>query len=159
MRLIDEFLAKAAIGQCSNFADTAEVISKVGFKMFLGITAEVRTCPANRRADLSTPVAVLLMDVAIHARCCFGTQVVVGGSHEFSLQLPENPLAEFVELPEQYGSLAYSNMLCGVLRGALEMVQMRVECTLTKDALWGDEVTEIRVVLKEMMEEEYIDED
>ena len=28
----------------------------------------------------------------------------------------------------------------GVLRGALEMVQMRVECTLTKDALWGDEV-------------------
>ena len=28
-------------------------------------------------------------------------------------------LAEFVELPEQYSSLAYSNMLCGVLRGAL----------------------------------------
>ena len=47
----------------------------------------------------------------------------------------------------------------GVLRGALEMVQMRVECSLTKDALWGDEVTEIRVVLKEMMEEEYVDDD
>ena len=74
-------------------------------------------------------------------------------------QLSENPLAEFVELPEQYASLAYSNMLCGVLRGALEMVQMRVECTLTKDALWGDEVTEIRVVLKELMEEEYVDDD
>ena len=51
------------------------------------------------------------------------------------------------------------NMLCGVIRGALEMVQMRVECTLTKDALWGDEVTEMRVVLKEMMEEEYIDDE
>ena len=38
-------------------------------------------------------------------------------------------------------------------------VQMRVEATLTKDALWGDEVTEIRVVLKEMLEEEYRDED
>ena len=125
VRLIDEFLAKAQVGHCSNFGETAEVIAKVGFKMFLGITAEV-----------------------------------VGVSEkEFSLQLPENPLAEFVELPEQYGSLAYNNMLCGVLRGALEMVQMRVECSLTKDALWGDEVTEIRVVLKEMMEEEYIDED
>ena len=125
IRLIDEFLAKAQISTCSNFGETAEVISKVGFKMFLGITAEV----------------------------------VNVSSHEFSLQLMENPLAEFVELPEQYGSLAYSNILCGVLRGALEMVQMRVECTLTKDALWGDEVTEIRIVLKEMMEEEYIDED
>ena len=87
------------------------------------------------------------------------SQVVNVSSHEFSLQLQENPITEFVELPEQYGSLAYNNMLCGVLRGALEMVQMRVECSLTKDALWGDEVTEIRIVLKEMMEEEYIDED
>lgn len=50
-------------------------------------------------------------------------------------------------------------MLCGVLRGALEMVRMRVECTLTKDALWGDDITEIKVVLKEMIEEEYHDED
>ena len=80
-------------------------------------------------------------------------------SSEFSLQLGENPLAEFVELPEAYSNLAYSNMLCGVLRGALEMVRMRVECTLTKDALWGDEMTEIRIVLKEMIEEEYVDED
>ena len=46
-----------------------------------------------------------------------------------------------------------------MLRGALEMVQMRVECTLTKDTLWGDDVTEIKVVLKEMMEEEYQDDD
>ena len=39
------------------------------------------------------------------------------------------------------------------------MVQMRVECTLTKDALWGDDVTELRVVLKELMDETYIDDD
>ena len=75
------------------------------------------------------------------------------------MQLSDNPLAEFVELPEQYSSLSYSNMLCGVLRGALEMVQMKVECTLTKDTLWGDEVTELRVVLKEIMTEEYNDDD
>ena len=125
VRLIDEFLAKAQVGQCGNFTDTAEVIAKVGFKMFLGITADV----------------------------------VGASSHEFCLQLPENPLAEFVELPEQYGSLAYNNMLCGVIRGALEMVQMRVEATLTKDALWGDDTTEIHIVLKEMLVEEYVDDD
>jgi hypothetical protein len=38
--------------------------------------------------------------------------------------LDENPLAEFVELPEEVleGELWFSNVLCGVIRGALEMV-------------------------------------
>eukprot|EP00326_Haptolina_ericina_P021648 CAMPEP_0181201502 /NCGR_PEP_ID=MMETSP1096-20121128/18342_1 /TAXON_ID=156174 ORGANISM="Chrysochromulina ericina, Strain CCMP281" /NCGR_SAMPLE_ID=MMETSP1096 /ASSEMBLY_ACC=CAM_ASM_000453 /LENGTH=182 /DNA_ID=CAMNT_0023291951 /DNA_START=23 /DNA_END=571 /DNA_ORIENTATION=+ len=125
IRLVDEFLAKAQITACQHFSETAEVIAKVGFKMFLGVSAEV----------------------------------VNSSEREFSLQMSDNPLAEFVELPEQYNQLAYSNMLCGVLRGALEMVQMRVECTLTKDALWGDDVTELRVVLKEIMDEAYHDDD
>lgn len=52
---------------------------------------------------------------------------------------------EFVELPPSaYGVLWYSNVLCGVLRGALEMVQMRVEARFVKDVLQGDEVSEIR---------------
>jgi hypothetical protein len=43
----------------------------------------------------------------------------------FTLTLDENPLAEFVELPEDAleGGLWFSNVLCGVLRGALEMVR------------------------------------
>jgi len=42
----------------------------------------------------------------------------------FSLVFDENPLADFVELPEDgpYEKLWYSNVLCGVIRGALEMV-------------------------------------
>jgi len=37
----------------------------------------------------------------------------------------ENPLGDFVELPDDgraQNELWYSNLLCGVLRGALEMV-------------------------------------
>lgn len=60
-----------------------------------------------------------------------------GPIKEFSIVFDENPLAEFVELPEDalpaaadavyHGSPAkeglwYSNVLCGVVRGALEMV-------------------------------------
>lgn len=50
----------------------------------------------------------------------------VGSS--FTLTFDENPLAEFVELPEEAleGGLWFSNVLCGVLRGALEMVRDRV---------------------------------
>ena len=36
--------------------------------------------------------------------------------------LEDNPLTDFVELPEQLSALKYSNLLCGVIRGALEMV-------------------------------------
>ena len=44
---------------------------------------------------------------------------------QFSLVLEENPLADFVELPDDgraQDELWFSNILCGVLRGALEMV-------------------------------------
>lgn len=69
------------------------MVSKVGFKMFLNITPAVTNISADGR--------------------------------EFSLVLDENPLAECVELPDQalVDELWYSNILCGVLRGSLEMVR------------------------------------
>lgn len=44
-------------------------------------------------------------------------------SDEFSLLFDQNPLTEFVELPESCLSLKYCNVLCGVIRGACEMVK------------------------------------
>eukprot|EP01098_Paradermamoeba_levis_P000264 TRINITY_DN1026_c0_g1_i4.p1 TRINITY_DN1026_c0_g1~~TRINITY_DN1026_c0_g1_i4.p1 ORF type:complete len:201 (-),score=64.31 TRINITY_DN1026_c0_g1_i4:59-616(-) len=124
LRLIDEFLARSSSGRCHEFSDTAETIAKVGFKMFLGVAANV---PSNSWNAERT---------------------------EFNLVLDENPLTDFVELPEIYSNLNYSNILCGVIRGALEMVQMRVECRIMKSVLKGDDVTEIRIILKERMADE-----
>ena len=93
MRLVEDFLARSQVGRCADFRETAEVIAKVGFKMFLGVTPTVTNWS--------------------------------GDSKSFSLVLDENPLTEFVELPEKHRGLRYSNILCGVLRGALEMVRRR----------------------------------
>lgn len=71
--------------------------------------------------------------------------------------LPENPLNENVELPPGK-ELLYSNILCGVIRGALEMILLKVDCYYVKDVLRGDETNEIRVCLLEKMQVEMADE-
>lgn len=41
-----------------------------------------------------------------------------------TLVLQDNPLNDFVEIPPpMVGALRYSNLLCGVIRGALEQVR------------------------------------
>uniref|UniRef100_A0A7S2TRZ6 Trafficking protein particle complex subunit n=1 Tax=Lotharella oceanica TaxID=641309 RepID=A0A7S2TRZ6_9EUKA len=119
-RLIDEFLAKTGITQCRNLKETAHSIAEIGFKMFLGINAEVRWS-----SDAKT----------------------------FSIEFKGNPLIEFVELPEKFKDLDYSNILCGVIRGALNMVQIVVTTQLTKSELKGDSSSEIKVSLKEVLQE------
>jgi len=146
VRCVDEFLSKAdihnlSIPPCSSLKDTAEVIAKVGFRMFMGVNCEV----TNFAADESS----------------------------FSLILHDNPLAIFVELPpssdggQDYGGggggadedgngcdlskIHYSNVYCGVIRGALEQVNLRVNCAFVRDTLHGEDVNEIRVELKEVL--------
>ncbi len=73
----------------------------------------------------------------------------------FTLVLEENPLIEFVELPPHLKDrLQYSALLCGVIRGALEVVQMKVTCRVKKEPLRGDAVTELKVKLLEIVASE-----
>lgn len=62
-----------------------------------------------------------------------------------------------MELPDDgraQEELWFSNIFCGVLRGALEMVQMQVEAHFTSDVLRGQESTEMRVTLIRYIDDE-----
>uniref|UniRef100_A0A8C7DRH9 Trafficking protein particle complex subunit n=1 Tax=Naja naja TaxID=35670 RepID=A0A8C7DRH9_NAJNA len=66
--------------------------------------------------------------------------------NEFSLILAKNPLVDFVEeLPASRSSLCYCSLLCGTIRGALEMIHLAAEVIFLQDTLKGDDVTEIRI--------------
>ena len=85
---------------------------QVGFKSFLNITpAVIHNAPV---AGAVSPTGT-------------ATPQPNSSGASFTLTFDENPLAEFVELPEEAleGGLWFSNVLCGVLRGALEMVRSR----------------------------------
>lgn len=47
-----------------------------------------------------------------------------------SIILEDNPLVDFVELPDTCQGLYYCNILSGVIRGALEMVSPNFHCSI-----------------------------
>ena len=81
------------------------------------------------------------------------------GMKEYGLTFVDNPLNDYVELPEKYQDLWYSNILCGVIRGAFEAINIRVECRYKKDTLKGHDKNEIRVKLIEIIEEKLAEEE
>lgn len=72
----------------------------------------------------------------------------------FSLLLNDNPLTDFVDLPEQHNRLLFSNIIAGAVRGALETVQVQCEVSFLSDRLRGDETTELRIQLVAFLDDE-----
>lgn len=54
---------------------------------------------------------------------------------EFSFIFDANPLTDLVELPDELKSLRYCNVICGAIRGALEMVQLDVQSWIVQVSL------------------------
>lgn len=41
----------------------------------------------------------------------------------FNIVLNDNPLTDFVEIPEHLSGLSYNNIICGAIRGAIHSVK------------------------------------
>lgn len=95
IRLIEDFLAKSGWTRCSDFRETAQIISAVAFKLFLNC------CPRVMEIDGKE------------------FSLIFTGEGEATL-----PIYEFVNLPEDYlkEGLIYGNIIPGLIKGSLEMV-------------------------------------
>ncbi|CBH13542.1 TRAPP, putative [Trypanosoma brucei gambiense DAL972] len=118
-RLVEEYSARSGAPACRTFAQAADAVAIVGIKMFLNVNATVQ--PAEE-----------------------------SGGGTFTLTFADNPLALFVELPEGpvRQRLWYSNVICGVIVGALSMVGFIAEATFVRDTLRGDATNEILLSFK-----------
>ena len=108
-------------------------------------------CEAFRDAAETVAKVGLRMFLGIGAECERWNEAET----RCAIVLESNPLARFAELPPRYRDLSYCQLLCGVIRGALEMIGMRTTCAFGKDALRGDDGFELDLELVEKIAEEY----
>ncbi len=78
---------------------------------------------------------------------------------EFHLVFPENPISSYVELPESLEGLCYSNVICGIMRGMLEICGYEVKCEFVKDKIKGDDNNDMKITLVKYIEERFIDDE
>ena len=124
MRLIEEFLAKTAELPLWSKTPCAD------FKEAMDVVAKVGF--------------KMFLGINVDTRWMSDTEVALVFRDEL-------PLNEFVELPESLSALNYSNIVCGVVRGSLEMVQFKVSCRFGSDTLQGADVSEVLVQLTELL--------
>ena len=51
---------------------------------------------------------------------------LVYSDNEYGLIFTENPLNDYVELPDKYKDMWYSNIICGIIKGSLESVKYKI---------------------------------
>lgn len=122
-RLADDFFAKSSVGKCRDLRESADVVAKAAFKMFLNITPTVVDLSLDgREFSLQFDEDPLLIGT--------DNQVVVA-------------------LPEQLARAAFSysgGLYAAVLEGAYSAIGLHVDCQVKADRLLGADSTVVRVV-------------
>ena len=78
---------------------------------------------------------------------------------EYHLIFPENPISSYVELPESLEGLCYPNIICGILRGMMEISGFEIQCEFVKDKMKGDDINDLKITLVKLIEERFIDDE
>ena len=135
IRLIDDFLAKSCLPPPKTFDEAISIITNNALSFYLGVGAKKELVKTDNN------------------------MIDTNQQYEYRIYFNDNPLNDYVELPDKFKGLWYSNMICGVIRGALEAINIKVECKYTKDTLKNNDTNEIRIKLIEIIEEKLQEEE
>ncbi|XBW36656.1 hypothetical protein QEN19_002230 [Hanseniaspora menglaensis] len=117
-RLIDDFYSKVTtqIPRCNNLKDLGNTLSLVAFKLYLN-------CVPKFLFDEEEKIIKLRFDNDI------------------------NIFSKFVELPDEYKNkrLYYSNIIAGIIEGALSGIALKSDVIYFSDTLLGDPFSEIHI--------------
>ena len=110
------------------------------------------------QSDQNKLMEKLICQLAQHYLGIIGNYNQVG-ENEFHLKFNQNPISLYVELPESLEGLCYSNIICGIMRGMLEITGFEVKCEFIKDEMKGDDINDIKITLVKYIEERFIDDE
>ncbi|XP_049755550.1 trafficking protein particle complex subunit 3-like protein isoform X1 [Elephas maximus indicus] len=136
--------------------DVNKYLDEMGYGIGTRLVEDFLARSCVRRCHSYSEIANIIAQVAFKMYLGITPNVTCNNlsRNEFSLILDKNPLVEFVEeLPAGRPSLCYCNLLCGIIRGALEMVHLAADVTFLQDRLKGDSVTEIGIKFLKKLDE------
>lgn len=154
----------AMVGELVRDLETSEKIheelDRMGHSMGVRCIEEFLAKTAVENIQASFVRAATFADTASIIQAAFKmflgvtAETKIASETSFSMTMVDNPLQIFVELPaERAESLEYSQLLCGMIRGMLEMLQYDVNCRMVQSQLKGHETNEIVVDLKQVLQE------
>lgn len=139
-----------------NVQETNRQLFRVGHNIGVRVVEEVLARTGlGRCADFKdTMEAVARVGFKMFMGICPTIANWSADGKECRLVLEENPLVEYVHLPEHAKDLVYCNVFCGIIKGALEMIQLEVEAVYLSSTLQGAAHDEIAVRLLRVLEDE-----
>ncbi|XP_075983621.1 blocked early in transport 3 [Anticarsia gemmatalis] len=137
-------LVSQMLKETENSDDVNKQLERIGYNMgvrliedFLARTTSTRCLEMRETADKIQQAFRLYLNMQPTVTSWSSS------GDEFSLVWDQCPLSEWVEMPSN--GLKYCALIPGAIRGALQMVQLDVQCWFVQDQLKGDAVTELRV--------------
>ena len=149
------------ISDCEDLEMVNASLDKMGYS--IGIRLIDEFCAKNPLTVCTSFSASMEIITQVAFKMFFGNVIEIvhwnDKMNECTLNVNDIPMSMFVELPKQFQkTLWYSNLICGVLRGALEMVMMKIKVEFISDSLRdNDEMSLLKVEFKGMISDEMDD--
>lgn len=131
-------------------------LERIGHSMGVRLIDEFLAKSSQAPCQSFRDVMETLSKIGIKMFLGIDTELVEVGPKSYVISFPENPLNDFVELPQHLRdiSFSYCSIYCGIIKGALEQLQMEISCKFVKDALRGDDTNSIQIDLVGIMRPE-----